>query len=282
LISKIQRQVHLITQWFSHPHLRNRSLEITKTLRKNVENPSIDRIHLLQSPFDSQNKSITLSLSYFDSLINFDPDFPLELFYQKLVLVSTNKLGRLLASDAFAYASTNLKGNIALLANADIYFDSSLELLKTSQSDLSLHTIYFLSRYEEEGKEEASLIGTQCGPKFIGSADTIAFIPPLPSGVSKQVPFHLGSWGIENRILWEFEQYGIKGRNPCYDIKSWHIHENGFKLGWMPQVNTDNKSSVAFPDTLISSLRPDYPWDIKRWQEEQEKNEKNNNIEPKE
>lgn len=74
----------------------------------------------------------------------------------------------------------------------------------------------------------------------------------------------MGSWGIENRILWEFEQVGIKGRNPCEDVKIWHSHASGYKSSWMPQVNTAGRSSVAFPDKLKTKFKSDYSWDIQR------------------
>ncbi|KAJ3067801.1 putative ATP-dependent RNA helicase ddx49, partial [Quaeritorhiza haematococci] len=172
---------------------------------------------------------------------------------------------RLMASDAFAYASTHLRNQIVILYNLDIYFDDSLKLLRSKNSDLSYVTSYFLSRYEEPDAEASSSIGTQCNTKaFIGSHDAIVFIPPLPQPLIPKTQFELGSWGIENRLLWEFEQFGIRGRNPCFDIRSYHVHSTHFKASWMPEVNTEGRSSVAFPDKLVSRFESDYPWEKSR------------------
>ncbi|KAI8848927.1 hypothetical protein BC829DRAFT_392945 [Chytridium lagenaria] len=175
----------------------------------------------------------------------------------KLRISFTEHQGRLLASDAFAYAS-HLKPHIAILANQDIYFDASLSLIHTQHADLSPYVTAFI-------------IGTQCGPKFVGSHDAIVFIAPLPEP-----------------LIAKFERFGILGRNPCEDIKIWHVHWAGVKdteatgddAGQtaeklvkvkkskggesrkrtrkskkgqegkprvMPEVNVDGKSSIAFP-----------------------------------
>jgi len=102
---------------------------------------------------------------------------------------------------------------------------------------------------------------SQCGRHFIGSHDSIIFIPPLPKPLIPLCAIEIGSWGIENRLMWEFEKFGISIRNPCLDIKSWHIHKNRFKSKSMPIVNTENRSSVAHPQKLFSKyplLRIDY------------------------
>ena len=172
---------------------------------------------------------------------------------------------RLRVSEALKYAQRHLRDKIVILANLDIYFDESLELLRrsrTAELDLkSKFTAYFLSRFERplEFKDKG-----ETGPKdacvypFMGSADSFIWIPPLPSGLLDRVPFELGSWGIENRLLYEFEQAGLVGRNPCESIKSWHVHRGQIKNQWMPQVNTQGRSSVAFPDTLDTRFKSDF------------------------
>ncbi|KAJ3062603.1 hypothetical protein HDU98_001521 [Podochytrium sp. JEL0797] len=239
----------------------------------------IARLHMIQpfSEFETTYPSKRQIRSMFSDLRELDPYFPLDRLFDKLVVSTTTHEGRLLASDAFRYASSNLKQDAAkphllkvgILANQDIYFDESLHLIATSPySDLGQFTSYFLSRYEEPHAEESSLIGTQCGEKFVGSHDAFVFVPPLPEKLIQKCEFELGSWGIEARILWEFEQFGITGRNPCHDIKIWHVHDGGVKeqtplsnsdndmrRGPMPEVNVDGKSSIAFPDTLKTKFK---------------------------
>jgi hypothetical protein len=164
-------------------------------------------------------------------------------------------------SEALKYAQRKLRDKIVILANLDIYFDESLEFLRNSQTaELDLKykfTAYFLSRFEHpwlDSKKEKDA----CVYPFMGSADSFIWIPPLPQGLLERVPFELGSWGIENRLLFEFEQAGLVGRNPCESIKSWHVHRGQIKNQWMPQVNTRGRSSVAFPDTLETRFKSDF------------------------
>jgi hypothetical protein len=168
----------------------------------NVENRCIDRMHFLQSPGDNEGrawlagdfekikKAVKVGGDKYDLRINH---------------TTTRYEGRLLFSEAFSYANQNLKGHIVILANLDIYFDDSLCLLRSADADIGMFTAYFLSRYEKPETENTS-IGTQCGPRFIGSHDSIVFIPPLPLPMIEKCNFEIGSWGIESRILWEMEQ----------------------------------------------------------------------------
>ncbi|KAJ3143761.1 hypothetical protein HK101_003120 [Irineochytrium annulatum] len=296
------KRIHLLGQWY-WPDRPQRARELVTALAANVNNTFVHAIHLIQPPsfFASFDAGVKRSDDdrptrvnttddevdlLFSRLTSIDSFFPLAMFLRKLVLVSTAHEGRLLASDAFRHATAALNPqgdprrpypeDAAILINQDIAFDSTLGLLLTSpDSDLSPFTTYFLSRYEvSEAAERTSLIGTQCGPKFVGSADAIAFVPPLPAPLVEECGFELGSWGIEARLLWEFERFGIKGRNPCEDVRTWHLHWAGVKdpeagntgteekqeekrARVMPEVNGDGKSSVAFPDSLRSRFKND-------------------------
>ncbi|KXS16101.1 hypothetical protein M427DRAFT_300799 [Gonapodya prolifera JEL478] len=255
---------HLITQWYL-PSNHTRTLELLHALSLNVLNPHIDHIHLIQPP--SPSLMDDPPFRYFTDIM---PSFPFEAFLTKLVLVRASSADRLLASDAFRHASARLRGDIVALANLDVYFDDSLRLVKSLDADLSFHIAYFLSRRGAPGPDGSlpDPDDNECrwtpGVAFRGSHDAIVFVPPLPPSVIATTNIELGSWGIENRILWEFERAGIVGRNPCVDVKLWHVHGSGFKSKEMPVVNTGGKSSVAFPDTMMSGLKADYPWEVGR------------------
>ncbi|KAJ3213750.1 hypothetical protein HK099_007197 [Clydaea vesicula] len=269
----------LVSQWY-WPKDSRRTSELIKALDLNLRNPFVDEIHLLQ-PTVNSNKVLSKkekkkvnddnygvknwNLNQMkNNFVQLKSNFSINLFRKKVKLSTVLGEGRLQASDAFNYSSTMLRGHIVVLHNLDIYFDKTLALIRPPKSDLNYMTSYFLSRYEEEDNEAKSMIGTQCGKSFIGSHDAIVFIPPLPKRLVERCNFELGSWGIENRLLWEFERFGIKGRNPCEDIKIWHSHSSQYKSSWMPQINTDGRSSVAFPDKLVSKFKSDFPWDLAR------------------
>ncbi|KAJ3101897.1 hypothetical protein HDU96_009844 [Phlyctochytrium bullatum] len=293
--------IHLIGQWY-WPDRPHRQRELVRVLAKNLNNSAIHSIHFIQptrskslhrKTVSSHDPDILLpvsDLAPYTRLQDVDPYFPMDALRRKLRLYTTLHPGRLLASDAFAYASKHLKSRIAILANQDIYFDATLRLLRESpDSDLGPWTSYFLSRYEESPRaEKRSSIGTQCGPKFVGSHDAFVFVPPLPAPLIERCRFELGSWGIEARLLWEFEQFGIEGRNPCEDIKIWHVHMGGIKDAEvvgdqtsrqggaqekqrvMPEVNVNGKSSIAFPDKLKTRFKKvaDEIWG-QQWRQEQ-------------
>ena len=168
----------------------------------NLENQCIDQVHLLQSVSD--NQGYQWSDTDIERIRKALPrDF--SKFSDRVQSETTDYYGRLLISEAFRYASDKIKGHVVILANLDIYFDESLCLLKSPHIDLDIYSAYFLSRYERPESENVT-IGTQCGPKFMGSHDSIAFVPPLPRGLISKCDFELGSWGIESRVLWEMEQ----------------------------------------------------------------------------
>lgn len=199
-----------------------RFTELSETLCSNINNRFIDVVHI----FTFDEKDMTR--------------FPCEM--KKIRLVKQRQ-ERFHFSEGLEYANQNLKKQIVLFANSDIEFDDSLENLLFLH-DLNSSTFYSLSRYE---KDESASIGTQCGEKYLGSHDTFVIIPPVPTVLIRKCNFALGSWGIENRIIYEMKREGITVRNPCLLIHTWHNHKSGVKNEWMPMVNDKNKSEVAFP-----------------------------------
>ncbi|KAL3896859.1 MAG: hypothetical protein SGCHY_003804 [Lobulomycetales sp.] len=273
-LSESKAKIQLISQWY-WPRNALRTAELIRALRLNLENTAIDEIHLLQPSGPSENARTNKSNDDNDSepfawsqesmlerLLQEAPDFPTFLFQAKIRVKTTTHPSRLKVADALAYANAVARNQIAILHNLDIFFDDTLHLLHSPDSDLGRFTAYFLSRWEES--DDTPGIGTQCGEKFIGSHDAFVFIPPVPKILAPRTQFEMGSWGMESRLLWEFEQVGIYGRNPCKDIKIWHSHKSQYKSSWMPEVNKEGKSSVAFPDTLISSLQRGYTWEERR------------------
>jgi len=284
-------EIHLLVQWFASP-IRARHLEFRECLKRNVLNPHITHIHLLQSRMGPGGRPWSLTVLLEE--LGREPEFPFALLERKVVLTSHDFEDRLPASVVFDYASKTLRRKLCVFANLDIYFDDSLALLRTPGIDLNYMNFYFLSRYEgrdatnavqvgldndvgrrddyhPQGGEEDFMemreieteegvvirhrnLGDQCGPNFIGSHDSVVFVPPLPAEVIGKIgDVEIGSWGIENRLMWEFERVGIKVRNPCLDIRSWHLHQSLLKTGWTPLVNSENRSSVAHPQRLFPS-----------------------------
>ena len=184
-------------------------------------------------------------------------------FTAKVQVHFVDFIGRLAAQDALAYASRHLVGRTCVLSNLDIIFDDTLMLVRNSSIDLGPSVAYFLSRYELPGSR--SQLPSQCGPAFVGSHDALFFQPPLPRPLLERTAFRLGCWGSENRLMHEMEHAGLRVRNPCLDIHTWHVHETQYKAGWMPLVNDFGRSSAARPE-LLATRGPRR--DTRRWMHE--------------
>ncbi|KAI3660776.1 hypothetical protein MP638_001087 [Amoeboaphelidium occidentale] len=249
-------EIHLIQQWYYDKN-STRFEELKEVLRRNLLNEHITQIHFIQEPHSLQprdemaHKIFGSDDSVQDTVIN--------LFRKKVAIAKSRErsVRRLYMSDAFKYASKYLQGRIVMVSNLDIYYDDTLQLLKNNGGngggeniDLSHYVSYFLSRYEPIDNHDQN----QCDrSRFIGSHDTFIVIPPVPAVLLDKLEsdgLYQGSWGIEARLMYEFEQIGIKVRNPCLSVKSWHMHHSGVKNEWMPEVNTENRSRVAWPDYL--------------------------------
>jgi hypothetical protein len=243
-------EIHLIQQWYYDKN-STRFEELKEVLRRNLLNEHITQIHFIQEPHSLQSRD-EMAQEIFGS--DDTQEYVINLFRKKVLIAKSRErsVRRLYMSDAFKYASKYLQGRIVMVSNLDIYYDDTLQLLKNGAGDsidLSHYVSYFLSRYEPFG-----LDGNQCDRlRFIGSHDTFIVIPPLPAVLLDKLEsdgLYQGSWGIEARLMYEFEQIGIKVSNPCLSVKSWHMHQSGVKNEWMPEVNTENRSRVAWPDYL--------------------------------
>jgi len=254
--------VRLLVQWHRSPN-EQRNREYVRALRHNLDNAAITRVHLLQGADDWASRHVFeaqlwCALCEHASGTDDDECPTCEVVDDGCVAHYASRLqidydhgyrGRLTLKAAFQYASRHLAGRTCLVANLDIHYDESLALLRDERIDLDWRHTYFLSRYEHDEADYA--IGTQCGPKYIGSHDTVVFVPPLPATLVDRCDFALGTWGIENRVMWEFYQADVAFRNPCKDIRSWHVHKTQFKGAWMPMVNDEGRSAVAYPATLF-------------------------------
>jgi len=102
-------QIHVIYQYFVHPD-KSRQSEIEYCLLKNVNNPLIDRIHLLNEKIYSVKH--------------------LGLKSDKITQVNIGK--RLTYKDVFDYVDEYKINGYIVYCNSDIFFDNSLKNITTS------------------------------------------------------------------------------------------------------------------------------------------------------
>jgi len=118
-------KIILITQY--HIGDEKRKPDIDASLIKNIENNFIDEVHLLlEKPYN----------------LDFIPDK-----YKGKVKQSIIRK-RLYYEDAFKYYSQNLSNKICILANPDVYTDSSIQLLRDVNFNLDI--MLALNHYENQ------------------------------------------------------------------------------------------------------------------------------------
>lgn len=148
--------------------------------------------------------------------------------------------------------------HISILANADIYFDSTiLRLVDLFRHDPTAFVA--LSRYELVG-DNATL---HSNPHW--SQDTWAYYPAKASNPDRdqRLNFPLGVPRCDNKVAYVFGVYGHEIYNPCKDVRSIHVHETGLR-------NYDKKGDMRIVGGMAMvhaspSLLEPAPLDIEMW-----------------
>lgn len=190
------------------------------------------------------------NLALFDHVYIFCSDAsPYNFRYNNAKVMFLEKQGNLTFLDFFNWAnkhSDHLK-ETCVLANGDILFDDSINLLK----DLDDKTFIALSRWEMDGKmfESAS------------SQDVWAFKAPVRT--RKDMDFGLGQPGNDNRLARIMYELGYEVKNPAKDIKTTHFHLSDYRpnLEWdkvpgpylsLPPSTLAGKTNYILTDNLWS------------------------------
>ena len=195
------RDIHLILQYYIPKkiipkRLRHqvdpvRKQDVDTCLQNNLNNPLITQVHLLTEE--------NLNFDHFDNS---------EKIIQKCI-------GKWLThQEALRYATTLKENTLCVLANIDIYYDESLALV----IPLSMEgKMFALLRWEDLPDGTKKILH----PKRFDMQDTWIFETPVPhlTGDTK-----LGVRGGENRFAHDCASAGLLLYNPCFEIKSYHLH----------------------------------------------------------
>jgi hypothetical protein len=193
----LNKKVILITQYYlintsDLNYNVERQREINYCLQKNVDNKYIDEIHLfLEDEYD---------LSFIKNLDK-----------SKVIKIVTGK--RINFKDVFNYSNDNLKNNICILINSDIYLDESIDILKNVNFDIDKLFIA-LNRYENnvdnlppllngleinESEYKSCQAFLKPYQESIWSQDTWIWKSPINS-VNDDYDFNLGVVGCDNYL----------------------------------------------------------------------------------
>ena len=199
----------LITQFYKSNN-EYRQKEIVNCLIYNLNNPFINEIYLITETAYTLNQI----------------GLPENAKNSKIKIININ--ARMKYSDAFNIVSqNNLKGYI-IIANSDIFFDSTIEKLYVSNASLE-KKVYCLLRLEYTNRDLTKCTiygsGTNC------SQDTWIFHSNyniLPQH-NKLFSFELGIPGCDNHITYLFTILGFKLYNEPYLIRTYHNHRSNFR-----------------------------------------------------
>lgn len=117
---------------------------------------------------------------------------------------------------AFRFANEYLPNRTVVLANADIYFDETLERVAGAAVDLELKVLA-LSKWKRVGESLSLSLRTD-------SQDSWIFRPPLNDSLVAASGFYLGAARCDNRVACLLAQAGYEVSNPVFAIRSIEIH----------------------------------------------------------
>jgi hypothetical protein len=230
--------IHIISTFYISKYFseldNSRSKELEQALVNNLSSPFIEKIHLF---LDDNDALIRLN-----ELSNSD----------KIVIIEIGKKPKY--SDFFNYIVNNVKDEICMITNADIFlYEMNDKLIENLQET---KIAYALTRYEYDMTHP--LIDY-----YQGSHDAYIFNSKFIDGtiINEDTNFYQNFPGIETHIIKALCDNGFKVYNPCRQIKIVHLHQTELRKyegGWigLHQCGDDNyfqKSCWCIPPIVIET-----------------------------
>lgn len=188
-------RVHLLVASYDDP-APARAAEFLECLHRNCELKHIVRVHcFVEGPKFAFAKQ--------------------QLEFKSLALLDWGR--RVTYNDLFHYADCKLEGEICVIANSDIFFDSSL--LELKGYDLT-NKLLCLSRRNEQTEP------VRIGQFDVSGHDAWIFRAPI---VRFRCNWHLGKWGCDLRLSHEAGAAGLILENPALSIFANHLHASGVR-----------------------------------------------------
>jgi len=217
---------HLLTGTYvsSHPA---RYAELLDCLERNLANPEIECVHAFE-----ESGPICYPSERHAALLR-HPKIKLT----QVVRPKAEDSHRMTYREYFQYANAALPGKCCVMANSDIYFDSSLAKIKPE-----LLRKYFFACSRSHVRADGTI---EFDPQASCAQDAWFFVPPIKipekvvnaDGTEIQGPdFHFGLPGCDNKIVYLMAtQSGLKVVNPSRTIALFHHHASNI-AGYGPQV----------------------------------------------
>ena len=187
---------------------QQRNNELLECLYNNINNNNICKIHLYVDDNDALNKAIQLNKN------------------NKLHIINIGK--QPLYSDMFEYAIDNLKDEIVMICNSDVYlYKCDLNVLSKLGSN-----VYALSRHERNLK---------CTVYGAPSYDAFIFYPKyLNKNILKNTQHLQNIIGADNSIINNIIDLNLNLYNPCFEIMIIHLHDSDLRTYTNQRIAHDN------------------------------------------
>jgi len=202
--------IHLLTEYFDHS-VPERKAELDDSLNRNIQHASINKIWLVVE------NGTTVPAQVAES--------------PKVEVVHTSKR----ATFRYFFELINRihePNTIYSVSNLDIYFDQSIELLKTVNWR---DTFVCLTRWNLKGycgtHDKQPLQADAMQWNHADSHDSWITSQPVNQNLINQANFTLGLPGCDGKICYWMQRSGYRTINPCREIKSYHNHLSGGYLG---------------------------------------------------
>jgi len=187
--------MNLLIDYFTSPNIQRRS-EYIAAIHENIGNPLIRKVFI----FTDEEQSLNFMHEDIEIVNRPRPTF----------------------EELFRFCNERLKGEICIIANTDIIFDETLEVItKTDMTDLFVA----LTRHDlvwDNGEWKRSL--------YLSAVSQDAWIFKAPIRVPHEAKFHIGDHGSDNRLARLMSDEGYSVRNPAEEIIATHLHLSGYRV----------------------------------------------------
>jgi len=246
--------ITLFTNHWDHKN-QERQSEIDYCINRNIDNQHIDRV-------------VIIGQSSARARLNIRQDQDVELIrYLAKFKIDSKRLGKILWEDFDCTRNTynrptfenffylvnkycSSPADISIITNSDIYFDSTIRIL--SQIDFT-DTCIALSRHEAD-----------TGRLLVGSNSQDSWIFQGKIRPISNIGFPMGINGCDVHLNWRLANAGYRLVNPCFSIKSLHVHNNPYVADrgnnelmvlehkYVDHCSIDNYKSQKFESGIIA------------------------------
>lgn len=215
--------------------INEREKDYKLCLERNLAHPQVQRVHILTV---NSTDAVTRFKTFTSN--------------SKLVISEVKSVDR--ARDPWDYISQNLVGRDVMFANADNYLGKGFDKIDPTIMDQQ-RIMYALSRHVAPEhnimcNKTSSSIRELCS-QYTGSHDVFLFrlYKPLPDEFFQRTEFDLVRFGMENRVIWLFEnvlRYCVI--NPCSILETLHYHCSDLRTNiYKPRLEKGDHQSYIRP-----------------------------------